>query len=545
MKKIFSILFISFYFITNINAQAVPSSSDDPMEMVVEYAPPPPPPGVQVKYANTITSKELRQHIDKLASDEFEGRETGKPGQKLAAKYIADDFKSNGLPAIGDDNSYYQNVPYLTERWDNLGIVVKNKRYINMRDFYSFGSINQNRPELKTKEVIFLGYGIDDENYSDYKGVDVKDKVIMIYAGEPMSKDSIYTVTGTKEPSKWSKEWRLKYQTAHQKGAKTVLVVQPRIKKQINRFRRFLMDRSFGLSDGNDGSKGMANSLTISTDIAKAIVGKKYKKFIKKRDKARAKGIPAAIKLKTDLEIYQKEMREDLIGENVLGYIEGSHPKLKEEVVIITAHFDHLGKRGENIYNGADDNASGTSCLIEIAEAFAQARQDGQQPKRSVLVMLVSGEEKGLLGSEYYVNNPTFPLKNTVVNLNVDMVGRVDKRHKDGNYVYVIGADRLSTELHKINEKMNRQHINIELDYKYNEKSDPNRYYYRSDHYNFAERGIPAAFYFNGTHEDYHMATDTPEKIDTDKMEKIAKLVFHTAWEIADRKKRIVVDVKE
>ena len=228
-------------------------------------------------------------------------------------------------------------------------------------------------------------------------------------------------------------------------------------------------------------------------------------------------------------------------GNNVLGYIEGTDKK--DELVVISAHHDHLGKRNTDIYNGADDNGSGTSTVLEIAEAFQLAKEMGVGPKRSVLCLLVTGEEKGLLGSEYYGENPIFPLEKTVANVNIDMVGRIDKKYQDNpEYIYVIGSDRLSTDLHKINETANQKYAQIVLDYQYNSETDPNRYYYRSDHYNFAKKGIPAIFYFNGTHDDYHRTSDTIEKINFDVMEKRGRLFFHTAWELANREEKIVVD---
>ena len=205
-------------------------------------------------------------------------------------------------------------------------------------------------------------------------------------------------------------------------------------------------------------------------------------------------------------------IRKWIQGENVLGYIEGSD--LKEELLIITAHYDHLGKHDSIIFNGADDDGSGTVAVMEIAEAFMLAKKEGKGPRRSVLIMAVSGEEKGLLGSKYYTDNPIFPLEKTVANLNVDMIGRLDDWHQDPNYVYLIGSDRLSQELHDISEKINEKHTQLDLDYRFNKEDDPNRYYYRSDHYNFAKNNIPVIFYFNGVHEDYHKPTDTIEKID-------------------------------
>ncbi len=240
-----------------------------------------------------------------------------------------------------------------------------------------------------------------------------------------------------------------------------------------------------------------------------------------------------------DLTFFKRifKANQTIRGENVLGYIEGSD--LKDELLIITAHYDHLGKHDSLIFNGADDDASGVSAALEIAEAFMLAKKEGNGPRRSILIMPVSGEEKGLLGSRYYTDNPIYPLENTVANLNIDMIGRLDDWHDNGNYVYLIGSDRLSYDLHDLNEKVNDEYIGIDLDYRFNDKDDPNRYYYRSDHYNFAKNNIPVIFYFNGVHEDYHKPSDTIEKLDFDKINTITRLIFLTAWEIANRDDRI------
>lgn len=228
-------------------------------------------------------------------------------------------------------------------------------------------------------------------------------------------------------------------------------------------------------------------------------------------------------------------------SENVVAFIKGTEKP--DEIVVISAHLDHEGVKNGEIYNGADDDGSGTVAILEIAEAFKQAADAGKGPKRSILFLHVTAEEKGLLGSKYYTENPIFPLANTVTNLNIDMIGRVDDRHKGNpNYVYLIGSDKLSTELHNISEAMNKKYTNIDLDYKYNDDNDPNRFYYRSDHYNFAKHNIPIIFYFNGTHADYHRPTDTPDKINYEMLENRTRLVFHTAWEVANRENRVVVD---
>lgn len=240
---------------------------------------------------------------------------------------------------------------------------------------------------------------------------------------------------------------------------------------------------------------------------------------------------------KTNFGIETKGVKSD----NVLGYLEGSD--LKEELVVISAHYDHVGIQDGEIYNGADDDGSGVTGVLEVAQAFVKSKTDGNGPRRSILFLLVTAEEKGLLGSDYYSRYPTFPLENTVTNLNIDMIGRVDPPHEDNtNYIYLIGSDKLSSELHAISEKANEQFINLELDYKYNAPDDPERIYYRSDHYNFAKHRIPVIFYFNGVHADYHKPSDTVDKINFELLVKRAKLVFHTAWAVANRDKKPVVD---
>lgn len=227
-------------------------------------------------------------------------------------------------------------------------------------------------------------------------------------------------------------------------------------------------------------------------------------------------------------------------SENIWVYFEGG--ELKDEVIVISAHYDHVGMKNNEIYNGADDNGSGTSALLEIADAFVQAKKAGYTPKRSILFLHVTGEEYGLHGSRYYTANPVLPLENTIANINIDMIGRRGHgKETNDNYVYVIGSDRLSTDLHKLSEKAN-EYVGLELDYKYNDLNDPNRFYYRSDHYNFARKGIPAIFYFDGVHDDYHQTTDTPDKIDFPLYAKRTKLAFATAWKLANAENRPVVD---
>lgn len=227
-------------------------------------------------------------------------------------------------------------------------------------------------------------------------------------------------------------------------------------------------------------------------------------------------------------------------SDNIWAFIEGSEKP--GEVLVITAHYDHIGEMFGKIYNGADDNGSGTVAVMEIARVFQEAKNNGVGPKRSILFLHVTGEERGLYGSDYYSRNPLYPLENTIANINIDMIGRIGNLYNNGNYVYVIGADRLSSELHTINETVNEKHIKLELDYKYDDRNDPEQIYYRSNHYNFARYGVPSVFFFNGIHNDYHQATDTVDKINFEALKKRTQLIFALAWELANRENRIVVD---
>lgn len=269
------------------------------------------------------------------------------------------------------------------------------------------------------------------------------------------------------------------------------------------------------------------------------------KDFYKKNDIAAAKSDGDYYQIIPESYFNSGRTRGLKASENVAAFIEGT--TYPEEVIVISAHYDHVGVGDQgNIYNGADDDGSGTVAILEIAKVFAKAKKEGNGPKRSLLFLHVTAEEVGLVGSRYYSENPIFPLENTITNLNIDMIGRIAPDKKETpNYIYLIGSDKLSQELHDVSEQVAKTYSDLELDYKYNDDNDPNRFYYRSDHYNFAKHGIPVIFYFNGVHEDYHQPTDTPDKIEYDLLAKRTQLIFHTAWEVANRKERIKVDINE
>jgi len=246
----------------------------------------------------------------------------------------------------------------------------------------------------------------------------------------------------------------------------------------------------------------------------------------------------------TTISIEITNTREIKTTENVLGLLEGSDPKLKDEIVAFTAHYDHLGITGGLVNPGADDDGSGTVTVIELAQAFAS---NPVKPKRSLLFMTVVGEEKGLLGSEWYVTHPVIPLEKTIADLNTDMIGRVNPIYeelKNPNYVYVIGSDKISTQLDSVLKLSNQQSENLILDYKYNDDQDPNRFYTRSDHYNFAKNGVPIVFFFTGVHADYHRPTDTIDKILFPRMERIVHLIYTTGWHVANAKTGLAKDVQ-
>lgn len=492
-------------------------------------------------YANglSITKEDLKKHLSIIASDEFQGRETGKPGNDLASAYIAGELKRMGIePIMGD--SYFQKVDFQWISWEDISIFVNENKYKHLWDFLSFPDQNINLGTLEANEVVFLGYGIDDPKYSDYKKKNLQGKVIMINEGEPEDAFGNYFISGNKTPSDWSISTQKKLELAYQKGVQAVLIISSDIQKMLGENRKKLLGPSVVMGDQQKNKPLVANSIYISTNIAKDLIGKNQEKIVKVRKRIASKGKSKSIKLKTNLKLTQSIGSFSLAGNNILGYIEGSDKK--DEMIIVSAHYDHIGMKGDDVFNGADDNGSGTTTVLELAEAFAKAKAIGQGPRRSMLFLWVTGEEKGLLGSEFYTNFPVFPLERTICDINIDMVGRVDKKYENNpNYIYVIGSDRISTDLHKVNEEMNQKYTQLTLDYTYNSEQDPNRFYYRSDHYNFAKKGIPSIFFFNGVHEDYHRTSDTVDKINFDKMENVARHIFHLAWKVANQENGLTI----
>jgi len=480
----------------------------------------------------SITIENLKAHITVLASDSLEGREVGQPGELMAADYMSNYFKNIGIPPY-KDSTYYQLIPLEKRELKEVSIKIDEVEYSFREDFYTYPNFGST--QINSEEIIFLGYGIDTKKYSDYN-INVEGKVVVIFNGEPKDKGGNYIVSGGKERCPES-SWRFKLNKAKEKGVSAIFFITENYKSNYETAEHKIEEPGVSLSKKEEPIP----FFYISKDMADDILGKnkieKFKKKIKSKKRTENKVFNKKIVLTT------QNKDNFFSGKNVLGFIEGTDPKLKNEIIVITAHYDHIGIIDGLIHNGADDNATGTAAILEIAAAFQLAKKSGYEFKRSILCFPNSAEEKGLLGSYYYVENPEFSLENTIACLNVDMIGRMDEFHpNDSNYVYLIGSDKLSTDLHNISEKSNKKYINMSLDYTFNDPNDPNRFYYRSDHYNFAKKGIPSIFYFSGVHEDYHKHTDTMEKLVYEKVQKTAKLIFYTAWELSNAEKRPKVD---
>jgi len=459
-----------------------------------------------VKYAATITTKDLKKHLTIIASDEMEGRETGTIGQRKAAAYIEKQFKLLGLKAAPALKSYQQMYPLYQDT------LVKSELTI----------------EGKTIEF----------------GLDVSGKIVVFFTGEP-KKDGKYFLSGTSRGSEWTYPGtEKKLAVAAAKGAAGAFIISSTQASFMARtIESNIKSNVYYPRASADGKK--INHAILSHAFAASIFNNQFDAMLKIAKSGQAFEKSSSLEKEITASLKYEKSRNVINASNVIGVIEGTDKK--DEFVFLTGHYDHLGKYDGKIYYGADDDGSGTCAVIEMAEAFAKAKAAGKGPRRTVVFMTVSGEEKGLWGSEYYSDHPVYPLEKTSVDLNTDMVGRIDtERLKDDtmNYVYVIGHDKLSSELQGINEGVNNKYTHLVLDYKYDDPNDQNRIYYRSDHYNFAKKGVPILFYYDGMLQaDYHKPTDTVDKITWDLYEKRVRMIFHTAWEIANRDEMLKRDI--
>lgn len=453
-------------------------------------------------YANIITPGALKSNLSIIAGAEMEGRETATEGQRKAAAYIESEMKELGLlPAL---NGKYQ-IPYPLFRDSILSasMAINNSALVWNEQFIA--PPNNFTATQSFSEVVQVNF--DETAWKDEK-IDVSGKLVLL--GPVNAKPDLKTRVLAGRISSLMK-----------RGAAAALIVDTITKGEL-----------LGNMTLNEyPAKQLLNYYLISQEVADLILTRGI-------DSSR---LPARI-YKADVLMDYKESIQQLESTNVIGYMEGT--SRKDEFVIISAHYDHIGKKDSLIWYGADDDGSGTVSVLNIARAFAKAKAEGNGPLRSLLFIAFSGEEKGLFGSQYYSANPIFPLEKTTGALNIDMVGRIDSTHIKNNkkdYVYLVGDDKLSSDLPSIAKAANA-FTQLELNPKYNDPKDPEKIYTRSDHYNFAKYGVPVIFFYDGSHPDYHRVTDTIDKIDFDLLAKRARLIFYTAWQMANRKEMLVRD---
>jgi hypothetical protein len=492
---------------------------------------------------SSITTRDLKKHLSFLASDELGGRYTLSPSIRIAARYLASELESYGYRGGARDGSFLQKVPLSYRPVD----LAQSRLTINsagskqeLRYADDFAAQSPAALDL-SGEMVFVGYGISSpkNRHDDYAGLDVKGKIVVGISGTPE------TLRGVKlDPNEQG------VGPAEARGAAGAIFIEPQYLLQWGMIKSYILRETAALPSPPTASGKEFPALLGGPGFIRALAKAMGKEESYLTASAGKPLPPAAIPATASLKMVVT-VKDAPPTYNVVGVLEGADPKLKNEYVVFSAHYDHLqtSNTGE-VYNGADDDGSGTVGILEIAQAFSL----GQRSARSVLVIFHTGEEMGLLGSLYNTDyEPVVPLDKLVANFNIDMIGRSreegntdprDRGLSDRNSVYVIGADKLSTELNRISEDTNNATARMKLDYTFNDENHPQRFYYRSDHYNYAKHGIPIIFYFTGVHRDYHRATDDIEKIDFEKMERISRLVFATGWRVANLSHRLVVDKK-
>jgi hypothetical protein len=516
--------------------------------------------------AERITAEGMKEILYVIASDEYAGRDTPSPGQDKAAQFIADHLKQFKIKPAGDNGSYFQHIALTRTEVDREHSTAQlgDRPFRVGQDFLPAGRASGEAEA----PVVYAGYGwvIKSRNINPYEGIDVRDRIVVV------SGDGVAPPPGLTVASLRPGDWESPVSYAQKNGARALVLV-PRNFDRRWRFGAFRITQSTyavprleGVETEDESeeppqatpglvsiipSRELLNALFAGEQLDGAAV-------LRLAQAETAGEQPKAFALKADkrLRLSLKLAVTEASTQNVVGVLEGKDSKLKREYVALGAHYDHVGASTasgcrpvgtDTICNGADDDGSGTTGLLAMAEAFAK----GPRPKRSILFVWHTGEEKGLWGSEYFTRYPTVPLKDIVAQLNIDMIGRsrkagdtnpANKMLTGPDEIYVIGSRMMSTQLGELSAAVNREYLNLKYNYHYDEPNDPERLYSRSDHYNYAKHGVPIIFYFDGVHEDYHRPTDSPDKIDYQKMQNIARTVFILASELANAPARPVVD---
>ena len=485
----------------------------------------------------SISATDLSARLHFIASPELEGREATFRGQKIAARYIASVFQQLRLKPVGDNGTYFQQIKVEATRMsDQSSITIASKQssqsFLIRKDFYALSA-----PEASvTASAVFIGYMDATVDSTITKG-----KIVVALPGRKL--DAKDTSLSPMRRLGFIRQFAGSVATfvvADESGLLSMGGLSARFGTIIERGTMQVLG-----APGRGMRFGVGFPILVSPRLAAEIFKETGRSLSQLRKAAYEDSVFVPIALnQTSVALDISSIKEIKTTENVLGLLEGSDPKLKDELVTFTAHFDHVGIAGDGVvFPGADDDGSGTVTVLELAEAFTA---NAVKPKRSLLFMTVTGEEKGLWGSDWYVKHPVVPLEKTVANLNIDMIGRLDTTYEklnNPNYVYVIGSDKISTELDSVLKVSNKQSENLILDYKYNDDKDPERFYSRSDHYNFARNGVPIVFFFTGVHADYHRPTDTVDKIHFPRMEKIVRLIYWTGWQVANAKKGLARNV--
>ncbi len=520
-----------------------------------------------VEFRTEITPQFLQQHLEVLAHDSLQGRATGTDYIKIAADYIADFYSDLGFTPMGDDGTYFQNYRLNAEYTDSL---VYQTFQISGSDTLKYNHSVES-PEStgsfirmfggsvpQKGDVIFAGFGVNDSE----RGVehlsreDVQGNWVLIFEDIP------YVVEGDTliNPNITSNS-RLRTILVDMDAAGILLVsdyTQSEFQELANMSSEFMSQPSnisLAYLEQNGQSGFPKGFLQISPEMAASYLDLESPDQLNDKRSSLVGDLTEFSPHKTGyyLDYTPYDGPGHMDAENVIAYFEGADPDLKDEVIVLMAHYDHVGigapdESGDHIYNGADDNGSGTTALMAIANAFNEARNQGYQTKRSVLFLHVSGEENGLLGSRYYSDHPVVPIENTVTNFNADMIGRSDPENiqkGDTDYVYLIGGEIISSELDSLVQTANTNSVNMRLDRKYNDLQDSNQFYRRSDHWNFGRLGVPFVFFFTGVHEDYHRPSDTVDKIDFEKLSRVSQLIYTSTIKVANYDGRPVVDNQE
>jgi hypothetical protein len=484
-----------------------------------------------IHYSKTISRDELSMHIYKLASDEFEGRYTGSRGLIKAEEYIVNEFNEYGLqaPIISGKQAYVQDFTLNNCRWKDQQLLVNGMELRVGKDFLFLSDPVDIKGDFP---VVFAGFGVEDSAYSDFGNIDVKGKVMLAFAGEPKNADGISYISGKKELSKKGYYFS-KSAMAAEKGAEGVFIIS----RKRSDYKKYLKSRDYYDPKPNISYPGKddetlkhkeAFSAFMNVKTAARLVNQKPKTLVAAMHEMESGLQTTAGRFSGHVSIDASSECSALQTGNVVGIIEGTD--LKNEAVVVVAHYDHLGKKHGRIYYGADDNASGTSALIEISEAFSAAAQAGIRPRRTVIFLAASAEELGLYGSKFYTENPVIPLDSTYACVNIDMIGRASTKLV-GFPEYISGYAYVSEDILEVSRENNilmANDLEDRIEYRAHIRGG-------SDHYYFARHGIPSLFYFEGFHEDYHEPTDTPDKILYDRMEKIVRAIFATTWELANR----------